>query len=73
MPGFVGAVQIMTIGSSSIFHIGDVFIINPHSTSKTYAGAGSFITGDEIQIQNKLSTTNTYDNDAVDQPKFLNL
>lgn len=63
----------MTIGSSSIFHIGDVFIINPHSTSKTYAGAGSFITGDEIQIQNKLSTTNTYDNDAVDQPKFLNL
>ena len=73
MPGFVGAVQIITIGSSSVFHIGDVFLINPYSTSKTYAGSGSFITGDEIKINNKLSSTNTYDNDGVDQPNFLNL
>ncbi|MFK4998181.1 spore germination protein [Bacillus sp. N9] len=73
MPGFVGAVQIISVSSAAVFHIGDVFLINPFSNSKTYAGAGSFITGEDINITNEVSSTNTYDNDAVDQPLLLNL
>lgn len=73
MPGFVGAVQIMNIGSSGVFHIGDVFQINPISTSKTFAGAGSFNTGETLSIQNHQSSTNTLDNDGVDQGNLFNL
>lgn len=73
MPGFVGAVQIITIGSSSVFNIGDVFHISPVSYSKTFAGAGSFNTGDSIRVKNEYSATNTYDSDGVDQPILFNL
>ncbi|CAM4059987.1 spore germination protein [Lederbergia lenta] len=73
MPGFVGAVQIITMGSSAVFHIGDVFQINPISNSKTFAGAGSFNTGDQIRVTNEYSATNTYDSDGVDQPMLFNL
>lgn len=73
MPGFVGAVQIITIGSASVFHVGDVFQIHPISNTKVFAGAGSFNTGDHIQITNKYSATNTYDQDGVDQGIALTL
>ena len=71
MPGFVGAVQIVNISSSAVFNIGDVFQIHPVSSSKVFAGSGSFITGDEVRITNEYSTTNTYDNDGIDQPTIL--
>lgn len=68
MPAIVGAVKVNSIGSSSILHIGDVFAISPISEAKTFAGAGSFNTGDGISILNNQSVTNTYDTDAIDQP-----
>jgi spore germination protein PA len=69
MPAIVGAVKINSIGSGSVFNIGDVFRISPSSNAKTFSGAGSFNTGDGLRIKNDYSLTNTYDRDVVDQPK----
>ncbi len=66
MPAIVGAVKINSIGSSGVFNIGDVFTISPRSTAKTFAGAGSFNTGDYLKVRNDYSQTNTYDKDLVD-------
>lgn len=73
MPAIVGIVQVISVGNSGIVHIGDVFKISPYSVSKTFAGAGSFNTGESISTYNAISTTNTNDSDAVDQPIALNL
>ncbi|MFD0048812.1 spore germination protein [Actinomycetes bacterium NPDC127524] len=73
MPAIVGVVQVISVGSSGVFHIGDVFKIAPYSTSKTFSGAGSFNTGDTISLYNAHSSTNTYDTDAADQPILFNL
>lgn len=67
MPAFVGAVQVISVGSSGVFHIGDVFQIRPFSSAKTFAGAGSFITGDGISVYNENSVTYTIDDDTLDQ------
>ena len=40
--------------------------IRPTSTSKTYAGAGSFLTGDLSRTNNAISSTNTNDPDVQD-------
>ncbi len=66
MPAIVGAVKINAMGSSAVFNIGDVYTISPDSTVKTFAGAGSFNTGDYITVRNEHSTTNTYDKDFAD-------
>lgn len=73
MPAIVGIVQVINVGSSGIVHIGDVFKISPYSAAKTFAGAGSFNTGDTVSLYNANSTTNTNDSDAIDQPLVLNL
>ncbi|QFT88316.1 putative spore germination protein GerPA [Bacillus sp. THAF10] len=73
MPAIVGAVNVNSIGNSGVFQIGDVFQMSLASTAKTFAGAGSFNTGDYITVSNTNSQTNTYDGDAVDQPIALNL
>ncbi|MDP9742402.1 UNVERIFIED_ORG: hypothetical protein QFZ59_004232 [Bacillus sp. B2I3] len=73
LPAIVGVVQVINVGSSGIVHIGDVFKISPYATSKTFAGAGSFNTGESISLYNAYSTTNTNDTDGVDQPLVLNL
>jgi spore germination protein PA len=73
MPAFVGAVQVISVGSSGVFHIGDVFQIRPVSSAKTFAGAGSFITGDGISVYNESSLTYTIDDDTLDQGNYLNL
>lgn len=73
MPAIVGAVQVMSIGSSGVFNIGDVYKISPASTTKTFAGAGSFNTGERISLYNNRSSTNTYDSDVTDQPTLLNI
>jgi spore germination protein PA len=66
MPAIVGAVKVISVGSSGVFNIGDVFNIAPSSTAKTFAGAGSFNTGDFLKVRNNYSSTNTYDNDVAD-------
>ena len=68
MPALVGAVNIISIGASSVFNIGDVYTISPQSAVRTYAGAGSFISGDNLKIYNYQSQTNTFDIEAIDQP-----
>lgn len=72
MPAIVGVVQVISIGSSSVFNIGDVYKIMPLSTSKIFSGAGSFNTGDGLSVYNQQSTTNTYDTDQIDQGNFFN-
>lgn len=72
MPAIVGAVNVNSISNSGIFHIGDVFQMSPSSVAKTFAGAGSFNTGDSITISNTNNQTNTNDQDISDQPVALN-
>lgn len=72
MPAIVGVAQVITLGSSSIFHIGDVYKMMPLSNAKTFSGAGSFNTGESLRLQNTQSSTNTQDPDSVDQGIILN-
>lgn len=72
MPAIVGVAQVITLGSSSIFHIGDVYKIMPISNAKTFSGAGSFNTGESLRVHNNQSSTNTYDPDTLDQGIILN-
>jgi spore germination protein PA len=73
MPAIVGAVKVNSIGNSGIFNIGDVLYMAPDSLAKTFAGAGSFNTGDGMNISNSNSVTNTYDADVNDQNQVANL
>ncbi|MDG0813225.1 MULTISPECIES: spore germination protein [Cohnella] len=65
MPSIVGAVKIVSIGSSGVVQFGDCLQITPTSTTKTFAGAGSFVTGD-FPRTNSISSTNTNDQDLAD-------
>ncbi|MRG87039.1 spore germination protein [Salinibacillus xinjiangensis] len=67
MPAFVGAVKVNSVGSSSIFHIGDVYAMSPTSSAKTFAGGGSFNTGDGLSINVDQSYTYVTDSDTFDQ------
>mgnify|MGYP003462894791 FL=1 len=73
MPAIVGAIQVINVSSSGIFHIGDVYKIAPISTAKTFAGSGSFNTGDRVSVYNGTSQVSVYDPDTVDQPILFNL
>ncbi|WP_147533195.1 spore germination protein [Bacillus marasmi] len=73
MPAIVGVVQVISIGSSSVFNIGDVYKIMPFANAKTFSGAGSFNTGDGLNVNNHYSSTNTYDQDCLDQGNYLNV
>lgn len=66
MPGIVGSMKVVSIGGSGVVHIGDCRDIATNSTSKTFAGAGSFNTGDIPQTYNAISSTNTNDQDVQD-------
>lgn len=72
MPAIVGVVQVISIGTSSVFNIGDVYKIMPVANVKTFAGAGSFNTGDWMDVSNQISSTNTFDQDAADQSILFN-
>jgi len=72
MPAIVGVAQVISIGSSAIFNIGDVYKMMPIANAKTFAGSGSFNTGDGLSITNYQSSTNTFDNDSIDQGNFMN-
>ncbi|MBM7554090.1 spore germination protein [Thalassobacillus pellis] len=67
MPAQVGAVKVLSISSSSIFNIGDVYNIMPTSSAKTFAGGGSFNSGDGIRIDLNRSITYVNDSDDTDQ------
>ncbi|PWU67756.1 spore germination protein [Gracilibacillus dipsosauri] len=67
MPAIVGAVKVVSIGSSGIFHIGDVYRVQPYSQVKTFAGGGSFNTGDGIQVHLENAYTSLVDEDQFDQ------
>jgi hypothetical protein len=66
MPAIVGNIKIVNVGPSSVVQIGDAVQISPNSTSKTFAGAGSFNTGDFGTTNNAISNTNTNDPDVND-------
>jgi len=65
MPCIVGNVKILSVGGSGVVQFGDTLQISPSSTSKTYAGAGSFVTGD-LSRTNSISSTITNDPDVQD-------
>jgi len=73
MPAIVGVAQVISIGSSAVFNIGDVYKIMPLSNAKTFSGAGSFNTGDTLRIRNEMSSTNTSDQDGMDAGIVLNV
>lgn len=66
MPAVVGFVKIVSIGSGSIVQFGDSLEVSPTSSSKTYAGSGSFLTGSLTNSNNAVSATNTIDPDVQD-------
>ena len=66
MPSIVGSFKVVSVGPSSIIHIGDSVFLSPTSSSKTFAGAGSFNTGDLPVTNNAISATNTNDPDVSD-------
>ncbi|RAV22503.1 spore germination protein [Paenibacillus contaminans] len=70
MPAIVGAIKVLSVGPSSIVHIGDSIQLAPQSVSKTFAGAGSFNTGNVVRTYNGINNTNTYDGDLADQNIF---
>ncbi len=72
MPAIVGVIKISRVSSGSIVHIGDSIQLAPRSTAKTFAGAGSFNTGDFLRTYNYVSTTNTIDKEVADSNIALN-
>ncbi|MCL6606342.1 MAG: spore germination protein [Paenibacillus sp.] len=65
MPAIVGAINVNNI--SGVFNVGDVGIIAPNSFSKTFAGGGSFNSGETLNINNSPSVINIYGSDAYEQ------
>jgi len=66
MPAIVGNIKILSVGPSSVVQIGDVIQNSLSSNTKTFAGAGSFNTGDFAHTYNAISATNTFDDDIAD-------
>ncbi|HET7628702.1 MAG TPA: spore germination protein [Bacillales bacterium] len=72
MPSIVGPVKINSVASSGVVDFGDNWQITPKSTTKTYAGSGSFGTGDFHVNYNAISNTIVPDPDAVDSSNTAN-
>ncbi|GBF10174.1 spore germination protein [Tepidibacillus infernus] len=72
MPSIVGGVKINSVGTGGIVNIGDALYLSPKVTSKSYAGSGSFNTGDFLNTNNGLSNTNTLDNDLLEADNPVN-
>lgn len=66
MPSIVGNAKIISVGSSGIANFGDAVFLSPIEATKTFAGAGSFITGDLSLTNNGISATNTYTPGNID-------
>jgi hypothetical protein len=65
MPAFVGFVNIVSNGSGAVVQFGDAVGVTPTSSSKTFAGAGSFLTGSLANSNTGMSATNSLDNEIV--------
>lgn len=65
MPAIVGVVNINTLGG--VFNIGDVGSITPSNFSKTYAGGGSFNSGETLNVNNASSVINVYGSESFEQ------
>lgn len=66
MPALIGLVNIVSNGSSGVVQFGDTAEVSPSSSSKTFAGAGSFLTGSIANSNTGLNATNTLDSDLID-------
>ncbi|TCM99416.1 spore germination protein PA/spore germination protein PF [Paenibacillus sp. BK033] len=66
MPTIVGMTEIVSVGSGSVIQVGDSIQIKSTNSTKTYAGAGSFLTGSLVNSNNAVSATNTNDPDYQD-------
>ena len=73
MPAMVGFINLVSMGSASVFTVGDVFYISPISYNTTYAGSGSFNTGDGLQIANYANQTNIDSTSQFDMPVVGNM
>lgn len=65
MPSIIGNIKINTVGSAGVANFGDTLYISPKSTTKTFAGSGSFSTGD-FQFERSQSNQLNLDNDVID-------
>jgi spore germination protein PA len=65
MPAIVGAINVNSV--SGVFNIGDVGTIAPSSFNQTFAGGGSFNSGESLNINNSPSVINIYGADAFEQ------
>lgn len=72
MPAIVGSIAINALSSSAVFNVGDVQTICPVSYVKTFAGAGSFNTGDHLHVENGYNLTYTQDSDISDSNNATN-
>jgi len=66
VPCIVGNVKVVSVDGSGVVHFGDCLEISPQSSSKPFAGAGSFNTGDVPKTYNAISHTTTNDADVKD-------
>ncbi|NNU89594.1 MULTISPECIES: spore germination protein [Anoxybacillus] len=67
MPALVGPIKINLVASGAVMQVGDTLYVSPKISSKTFAGAGAFNTGNFIITNNGISFTNTLDSDVFDQ------
>lgn len=68
MPAIVGIVNVNSVGG--VMNIGDVRIISPRTSEKTFAGGGSFNSGTNLGIDNSRSVINVYESAGFDQTIF---
>ena len=69
MVSIIGNMKIVSVGPSSTVLVGNTAAVYLKSTTKTYAGANSFITGDRFGTNianNQASSVNTTDPDNID-------
>ncbi|WP_027963892.1 spore germination protein [Halalkalibacillus halophilus] len=71
MPSIVGPLKLNSVSGGTV-NFGDAFYIAPKSSSKSNTGAGSNNTGQFIQTNSMLSSSNPFDPDFKDQPITAN-
>ncbi|SEU03871.1 spore germination protein PF [Salinibacillus kushneri] len=71
MPSMVGPIKINSV-DGGVINFGDSFYLAPKASSKTNAGSGALNTGDFINTNNGLSSTNPFDPDFKDQGNIGN-
>ncbi|MDF2963715.1 MAG: spore germination protein [Paenibacillus sp.] len=69
MPAIVGVINVNIV--SGVFNVGDAGIISPSSYSKTYAGGGSFNSGETLNVNNSPSVINVYGSEAFEQTDIV--